>query len=305
MRARTVPVLVTLLLLLAPGLALAQGAPPADPAPPTRDATAVAPAPVPEVRRPVPTPAPATRPAPWSVRRPRTDLPPPPADDEDDASPRQATRLSHRVELPPPSSRRWAIRLSGHTVSVLSRHPSLDPLKSNDHLLAGGVTLGAELAVFRSLLVGLEVGYSGGSFTDTVFDTQATAVRMDTIEAGVRVGYRLWGLLTPFVRGGFAGTWTEARVRAGSTSLGGTDFAPGAYALAGLELALSREWLRRALRTDAFTLGITFEAGYVHLGKFELAGGLSQSGLLDEQRSGLGALTLGGPAIRVGFLLAF
>jgi opacity protein-like surface antigen len=304
MRIRARLLIVTSLLALAPALAVAQPAAPADP-PPTRDATTAAPAPATRPA-PAPVPAPTTRPAPWSVRRAPVEPPPPPPDDDADVdSRRPEAALGRRLTVPPPSTRRWAVRLSGHTVSVLSRHRSLDPLKSDDHLLAGGVTLGAELQVVRTLLVGLELGYSGGSFSDVVFGSQGTAVRMDTVEAGVRVGYRLWGALTPFVRAGFAGTWTEAHVRAGTGSLGGTDFAPGGYALAGLELTVRRDWLRRTLRTDAFTMGITFEAGYVHLGRFGFDGGVSQTGLLDEQRSGLGDLTLGGPAIRVGFLLAF
>jgi opacity protein-like surface antigen len=203
------------------------------------------------------------------------------------------------------SPRLWHLHFTAQSHNLLVRHASLNPLKADDLLSGGGLNGGVELSLVPRLVVGAEVGWVGGRFEDTVFGTDTTAVEAHSLRAGVRVGYRLWDAVTPYVRGGFTATWLAARIRTDTQSLGGRAFAPGAYALGGVELTIRRSWMRKAFGSGDFTMGLVFEAGWVHLGRFDLSGGKDSEGLLDDHRAGLGRLTLEGVTVNAGLVLVF
>jgi len=203
------------------------------------------------------------------------------------------------------TSRLWHLRLTAQSHNLLVRHASLNPLKADDLCTSGGLNAGIEFFLVPGLVVGAEVGWVGGRFTDAVFDTDTTSVEAHSLWAGARVGYRLWDSVTPYVRGGFSATWLGARVHTDTQSLGGRAFAPGAYALGGVELTIRRTWMRKVFGSEIFTMGLVFEAGWVHLGRFDLDGGKNSSGLVDDYRAGLGRLTLRGVTVNAGLVLAF
>jgi len=204
-----------------------------------------------------------------------------------------------------PSPRLWHLRLTAQSHNLLVRHASFNPLKVDDLLSQGGLEGGIELHLLPRLMVGAEVGWVGGGFTGVVFGTDSTTVKAHSLRAGVRVGYRLWDSVTPYVRGGFAATWLAARVYTDTQTLGGPAFAPGAYGLAGVEFTIRRSWMRRVFGSKIFTMGLVFEAGWVHLGRFHFDGGKNTDGIVDDYRSGLGRLTLTGATVNAGLVLAF
>ncbi|MFH2006039.1 MAG: hypothetical protein ABI333_05580, partial [bacterium] len=61
--------------------------------------------------------------------------------------------------------------------------------------------------------------------------------------------------------------------------------------------------MRRVFRTNSFTMGLTFEMGWVHLGHFDLDGGTNTDGLVDDHQGGLGRLSLSGLTINAGLVL--
>ncbi len=201
--------------------------------------------------------------------------------------------------------RLWHLRFTAQSHSLLVRHTSLNPLKDDDLFSRGGLSGGIELNLVDRLVVSADLGWVGGRFTDTVFDTDTTEVVAHSLRAGAQMGYRLWDSVTPYVRGDFTATWLGARVRTDSQSLGGRDFAPRAYALAGVEFTIRRSWIRRAFGSTNFTMGLVFEAGWVYLGQFNLDGGLDTTELVDDYRTALGKLTLRGVTINAGLLLSF
>lgn len=211
--------------------------------------------------------------------------------------------LYRRRPVGPP--RLWHLRFTAQSHNLLVRHASLNPLKADDLFSSGGLNGGIELTLLPRLVVGAEIGWVGGRFTDTVFGTDTTTVEAHSLRAGVRVGYRLWDSVTPYVRGGFTATWLAARVHTDTQSLGGRAFAPGAYALGGVELTIRRSWMRKVFGSGIFTMGLVFEAGWVQLGQFDLDGGIDTSGLVDDYRTGLGRLTLQGVTVNAGLVLAF
>jgi hypothetical protein len=217
-------------------------------------------------------------------------------------TPAPSTLYRRRAMVPP---RLWHLRFTAQSHNLLVRHDSLNPLKENDLFAQGGLSGGIDLHLVDHLVVGADLGWVGGSFTGTVFGADTTEVHAHSLAAGARVGYRLWDSVTPYVRGGFLATWLGARIRTDTQSLGGRDFAPGAYALGGVEFTIRRSWMRRAFGSPNFTLGVVFEAGWVHLGQFHLDGGTDTSGLVDDYRAPLGRLLLQGATINAGLLLSF
>ncbi len=206
---------------------------------------------------------------------------------------------------PVPQPRLWHLRITAQSHNLLVRHTSLNPLKSDDLFAQGGLSAGIDLALVDRLVVGADLGWVGGSFNGTVFDADTTEVHAHSFAAGARVGFRLWDSVAPYVRGGFMATWLVARIRTDTQSLGGRDFAPGFYALGGVELTIGRSWMRKAFGSTNFTMGLVFEAGWVHLGRFDLNGGTDTSELVDDYRAPLGRLILRGATINAGLLLSF
>jgi hypothetical protein len=196
------------------------------------------------------------------------------------------------------------VRLTGRSVNLLVREPSYDVFSEDDLLARGELALALELNPVDRLVVAVEWGYAGGRRSDPLHQDFTAEQQQHSLLLGAWVGYRFWDAVTPFVRGGFAYTWLEGRVRGDGLSMGGWDQAPGGYVFGGLELALARRWMWRALGTAAFTLALTVEAGWVDLGRFAPGGGLDQSALVDEYRDGLGTLELRGAAVSVGFVLS-
>lgn len=211
--------------------------------------------------------------------------------------------LYRRRPVDPP--RLWHLRFTAQSHNMLVRHSSLNPLKGDDLLSQGGLSGGIELSLLPGLVVGAEVGWVGGRFEDTVFGTDITTVEAHSLRVGARVGYRLWDSVTPYVRGGFTATWMACHVRTDTQSLGGRAFASGAYALGGVEITIRRSWMRKVFGSGIFTLGVVFEAGWVSLGQFDLDGGKSSAGLVDDYRAGLGRLTLQGATVNAGLVLSF
>ncbi len=323
------PLIATIAILLGlPALALAAPAPREgwkDPYKPRRKPPAFRPIPArrpPAASRPTPTVTPmkapraaapaARRPAPRTVQptpttpatptTPRTAPTPPVTTPVVDTPPGPPTVVRRHPVTP---QRLWHLRLTAGSHQLLIRHASFNPLKADDLFSQGGVKGDVELWLLPRLVVGAEIGWVGGRFEDTVFDTDTTVLHAHSLRAGLRVGYRLWDSVTPYVRGGFAATWVAARIRTDTQSLGGRALAPGGYALAGVELTLKRSWMRRIFGSTVFTMGVLFEAGWVHLGQFKLDGGKSGAGLVDDYRAGLGKLTLQGVTVNAGLVLAF
>ena len=234
---------------------------------------------------------------------PRPVMPLPPDPLPEVAHPTSTTL--HRRRRPEGPQRMWHLRLTAQSHNLLVRHASFNPLKVDDLLSQGGLAGGMELTLLARLVVGAEVGWVGGGFTGSLFGSDTTNLKAHSLRMGVRVGYRLWDAVTPYVRGGFAATWLAARVYTDTQTLGGRSFAPGAYGLAGVEFTIRRSWMRKVFGSKIFTMGLVFEAGWVHLGQFNLEGGKNTSGLVDDYRAGLGRLTLTGVTVNAGLVLAF
>lgn len=238
--------------------------------------------------------------APEPRPRPAIGAPQPPL-----ALPARAAEADLWVASPAPSEPRpWHVRLAGGTSEVFARSASLDPLKADDHLVFGGVAVEAEWEVVAGVPLALHAGYLGTELGDPLFGALTTSVEVNAMVLGLGAGYRLWDALALFVRGGFVGTWAEVDVDGTLSDVGGRDFAAGGFGLAGVELLVPRAWMLRAFRTDVFTLGARFEAGYVYLGRLTFGGGEGE-GLLEHEEAALGALTLGGAAMDVAFLISF
>lgn len=213
----------------------------------------------------------------------------------------RGTRVEQRSEVAPPPPRVWRLRVIARSFSLLVRSSSLDALQSEDLVQSGEISVGAELRIWRDLVLGAELGYAGGRSSGAVLESFRTSLRHDVALVGITLGWRLWDALMPYVRGGLAVTRLDGRVRANDLSLGGRDLAAGGYLLAGLELGVPRSWLR----TSSVSVALHLEAGWAKLGRFHLEGGIDESRLVDEYRAGLGRITLSGAAVNVGLSLSF
>jgi hypothetical protein len=214
--------------------------------------------------------------------------------------------LVHQAQLGAhPAPRSWHIRLSGALTELLLRHESYDVVSADDQLTTGGVSLDGEWVFWQRVPLMVQVGYLGGEFGDPLFESLETSGRVDALRLGLLVGFRLWDAVTPYVRGGFIATWSKLSIEGLGEDIAVESFAPGWYAMAGFELSLPRRWLRRIIRTELFTIGLRFEAGYADLGEHDLAASRERGGLMEERQAALGALRLGGAAIDLGFFLSF
>lgn len=202
------------------------------------------------------------------------------------------------------SRRLWHIRGLLTATPLWVSHPSFDIYSSSDSMALAGFTLEGEWSFFDRLPVSIQVGYNNADLAGTIFSELETALVIREMVIGAQVGYRLWDSVTPYVRGGLLLSWAQTRIEGGDDVMRQEGFAPGAYAMAGVELTLPRRWIRRMFRTDLFTIGLLVEAGYVFAGRFELAADDSSS-LVPHNDVALGTLELSGAAMRTGFLLSF
>jgi hypothetical protein len=201
--------------------------------------------------------------------------------------------------------RPWHIRATAGGAGLFARSESLDPLRTDDIVGLASCTLEAEWVLADRVPLVLQVGYGGAEFGATLFQDLQSDFTLHALEIGIQAGYRLWDAFMPFVRGGFVASWGQVRIDGAVGDLEAWAFAPGGYALAGIELGLPRRWMRSLFRSEVFTLAIRFEAGYLFLGDLEYDQQTDDSSLLDRDQVALGTVRLDGATIDGALILSF
>ena len=261
-----------------------------------------------------PEPEPEPPPAPWNreetVEEPALEVestePPvsrPPQPSEEPApEPLAGLEVTSVVETSP---RNWHINILGEATPMFVQDASFDALQRDDSIALAGATIEGGYAIGDQIPIMAQISYGWMSLGDPLFDDLQPTLEAHSVQIGVLAGYRFWDAMMPYVRAGVTLTWAELILDGVGDSFEEQDFAPGVYAMAGLELALARRWIRRLFRTDQFTLGVRVEAGYTYLGRFEYGGTSDDSTLVTHSNSSLGTLRLDGATMRVGFLISF
>ena len=203
------------------------------------------------------------------------------------------------------SPRNWHINILGEATPMFVQDASFDALQRDDSIALAGATIEGGYAIGDQIPIMAQISYGWMSLGDPLFDDLQPTLEAHSVQIGVLAGYRFWDAMMPYVRAGVTLTWAELILDGVGDSFEEQDFAPGVYAMAGLELALARRWIRRLFRTDQFTLGVRVEAGYTYLGRFEYGGTSDDSTLVTHSNSSLGTLRLDGATMRVGFLISF
>lgn len=214
--------------------------------------------------------------------------------------------LVHNARLAPHEAPRpWHIRLSSALSESLLRDESYDAASRDDQLVTAGASVEGEWVFLSTIAVAVQVGYLGGAFGSSLFDSLKTDGQIHALQVGASLGYRLWDAVMPYVRGGFIATWSTMKVEGLDEDIDTEAFAPGWYAMGGVELTLARRWIRRIFRTEVFTIGLRFEAGYADFGQHEFDESRELEGVAEERQASLGTLSLGGAAMNFGFILSF